>query len=76
MNNESEREAKARRTELQRFEKRVLAKEESVDKKAETLVVKNIWYEPGIRQTKKLNAAVDAAVRRLAKFNDCSRITK
>ena len=37
MKNESEREAKDRRTELQRFEKRVLAKEESVDKKAETL---------------------------------------
>ena len=50
--------------------------EAAADRKAETLVVKNIWYEPGIRQTKKLNAAVDAAIRRLAKFNDCSRIMK
>ena len=48
--------------------------EAAADRKAETLVIKNVWYEPGIRQTKKLNAAVDAAVRRLAKFNDCSRV--
>ena len=50
--------------------------EATADRKAETLVVKNIWYEPGIRQTKKLNAAVDAAIVRLAKFNNCSRIAK
>jgi hypothetical protein len=50
--------------------------EAAADRKAETLVIKNIWYEPGIRQTKKLNAAVDAAVKRLAKFNDCVRITE
>ena len=50
--------------------------EAAADRKTETLVVKNIWYEPGIRQTKKLNAAVDAAIRRLAKLNDCSRIAK
>ena len=48
--------------------------EAAADRKAETLVVKNVWYEPGIRQTKKLKAAVDAALRRLAKFNGCSRI--
>ena len=50
--------------------------EAAADRNAETLVVKNIWYEPGIRQTKKLNAAIDAAVRRLAKFNGCSRIER
>ena len=50
--------------------------EAAADRKTETLVVKNIWYEPGIRQTKKLNAAVDAAIRRLAKLNDCSQIAK
>ena len=48
--------------------------EAAAERKTETLVVKNIWYEPGIRQTKKLNTAVDAALRRLAKFNGCSRI--
>jgi uncharacterized protein YcaQ len=50
--------------------------EATADRKAETLVVKNIWYEPGIHQTKKLNAAVDAAIGRLAKLNNCSRIAK
>ncbi len=50
--------------------------EAAADRKAETLVVKNVWYEPGIRQTKKLKAAVDAALRRLAKFNGCSRIER
>ena len=50
--------------------------EAAADRKAETLVVKNVWYEEGIRQTKKLNAALDAAVRRLARFNDCRRITQ
>lgn len=50
--------------------------EAAADRKAETLVIKNIWFEPGIRQTIKLNAAVDAAIGRLAKFNGCSRIAK
>ena len=50
--------------------------EAAADRKAGTLVVKNIWYESGIRPTKKLNTAVDAAFGRLAKFNDCSRITR
>ena len=50
--------------------------EAAADRKAETLVIKNFWYEPGIRQTKKLNKAMDAAIARLAKFNDCSQIVK
>ena len=37
MKNESERETKERRAEVQRYEKRVLAKEESLDKKAASL---------------------------------------
>ena len=37
MKNESEREARDRRAEVQRYEKRVLSKEESVDKKADQL---------------------------------------
>ena len=50
--------------------------EAAADRKTETLVIKNLWYEPGIRQTKKLNAAVDAAIRRLAKLNACRLITR
>ena len=37
MKNESEKETRDRRSELQRYEKRVLAKEESIDKKASAL---------------------------------------
>ena len=48
--------------------------EPKADKKAETLTVRNIWFEPGIRQTKQLSARIDKAVQRLAKFNDCSVI--
>jgi len=50
--------------------------EAAADRKAGTLVIKNIWFEPGVRQTKKLNTAIDAAFRRLAKFNGCSRIER
>ena len=50
--------------------------EAAADRKAKTLVVKNVWYEAGFSQTKKLDAAVDSAVRRLAKFNDCQWIAK
>ena len=40
--------------------------------KEKLLVVKNIWFEDGVRQTKKLTNAVESAVRRLARFNLCS----
>jgi uncharacterized protein YcaQ len=50
--------------------------EAAADRKTGTLVVKNVWFEPGIRRTKKLNDAIDAAIRRLAKFNDCTGVTK
>ncbi len=41
-----------------------------------TLDVKNIWYESGIKKTKKLDAALSAAIGRLAAFNDCDRINR
>lgn len=44
------------------------------DRKTKTLVVKNIWYEDGVRQTKKLSAAVDKCVKRFAKFNECGMV--
>ena len=46
--------------------------ETAADRKAGVLNVKNVWYEPGVKQTKKLDAALDRTVRRLAKFNDCA----
>lgn len=45
--------------------------EAAANRKAAELVVKRIWYEDGVRQTKKLAAAIDRAARRLARFNDC-----
>ena len=40
------------------------------DRKNNTLVQKNIWYESGIKETKKLKDAVQARVKRFAAFND------
>ena len=50
--------------------------EAAADRKSDTLVVKNIWYEDGVRRTKKLSEAVDKAVARLAAFNHCSRVSR
>ena len=45
--------------------------EPKADRKTNTLIVQNIWFEPGIRQTKKLSGLIDKAVQRLARFNGC-----
>ncbi len=45
--------------------------EPKADRKANTLTVQNIWFEPGVRQTKTLSAMIDKAVCRLARFNGC-----
>ena len=50
--------------------------ETAIDRNSRTLIVKNIWYEPNVRQTKKLKAAIDSAARRLAKFNECDKMEK
>jgi hypothetical protein len=44
------------------------------DLKCRTLRVKNIWLEPGVRQTKKLQLSLDRALRRFASFNDCTTV--
>lgn len=44
------------------------------DAGTETLVVKHIWYEDGVRRTKKLERAVEGCVKRFAKFNGCRAI--
>ncbi len=41
------------------------------DRKAKTLVMKNIWYEKGVKQTKKLQAAINSCMFKFACFNDC-----
>jgi len=44
------------------------------DRKNKTLIVKNIWFEDGINQTKKLQTAIDRCIKRFAKFNNCDII--
>lgn len=41
------------------------------DRKAKTLVLKNIWYEKQVKQTKKLQSAIDDCMCRFASFNEC-----
>ncbi len=43
--------------------------EPKADRKANSLTVQNIWFEPGVRQTKTLFGMIDKAVCRLARFN-------
>ena len=45
--------------------------EAAADRKKGTLLIKNIWFEPGVRRTKKLETALDGAIRRFARFNEC-----
>ena len=44
------------------------------DRKNSTLEIRNIWYEPGVRQTKKLANMLDSSIRRLAVFNGCTQV--
>ena len=44
------------------------------DQKSRTLRVKNFWLEPGVRQTKRLQLALDRTLRRFANFNDCTTV--
>lgn len=46
------------------------------DRKADALIVKNIWYEDGIKQSKALEAAVDKCMRRFARFHECSAVVR
>lgn len=42
--------------------------------KAKELVVKNIWLEQGVRQTKKLQTALNRCFNRFSRFNGCSDV--
>ena len=43
----------------------------AVDRKAGLLRVKGLWFEPGVRRTKKLQAALAQCLKRFARFNEC-----
>ena len=45
--------------------------EPRADRKEKTLSVSNIWFEPGVRPTKKLLGRIGSAAQRLARFNEC-----
>ena len=44
------------------------------DRKEHILRVKDIWWEPGIRQTKKLEAALEKTLKNFCRFNECSEV--
>ena len=44
------------------------------DRKNGVLVVNNLWWEPGIRQTAGLKKALERTLKNFAKFNGCDRI--
>lgn len=48
----------------------------AADRKTDTLIVKNIWYEDGIKQSKTLETAIDKCMRRFARFNECGDIIR
>lgn len=44
------------------------------DMKTSILTVKNIWYENGVRQTKRLRTAIEECINRFAEFNECYKV--
>ena len=44
------------------------------DRNKKVLAVKGIWWEPGLRQTKKLNTELEKTLIRFAGFNDCDSV--
>ena len=45
--------------------------EPKADRQEKTLAVRNLWLEPGVRETRKLSEKIESAARRLARFNEC-----
>ena len=44
------------------------------DRKQGVLNVRGLWWEKGVRQSKKLNAALERTLKNFAKFNDCQSV--
>ncbi|MNV60000.1 hypothetical protein D3C71_1524500 [compost metagenome] len=45
------------------------------ERKTGTLVVKNIWYENGVRPTEPLRIALNECIHKFALFNGCEKIS-
>ena len=57
------------------FGERFVGRIEAVpDRKQGILKVKGLWWEPGIRQTRKMSAALERSLRSFGEFNQCSSI--
>ena len=48
--------------------------EAAADYKSRTLRLKNIWFEPGVRVTKRVQTAIDQALTRFSRFNGCTTV--
>ena len=48
--------------------------EMAADYKGGTLRVKNIWLEPGVRLSKRLQSAIERALTRFSSFNGCTAV--
>lgn len=46
------------------------------DRKTGELIVKNVWYEDGVKRTKRLSDALESSLKRFAKFNDCGKVVR
>lgn len=58
------------------FGERFIGRVEAInDRKTQTLIVKNVWLEDGIKPTKLLQTKLQSCFKRFAKFNDCSTVT-
>ena len=74
--NELEKETKERRAELQRYERRVLSKEEALDKKTEAIERREAGFTAKEAQLEKKKAEVEAlSVKRLQELERISGLT-
>jgi hypothetical protein len=46
----------------------------AADRKESILRVKGLWWEPVVRQTKKLEAALDKTLNNFCRFNECKEL--
>ena len=42
------------------------------DKERSIRMVKGLWWEPGVRQSKKLKSALEKTLKAFSRFNDCN----
>ena len=44
------------------------------DRREHVLYVKNVWWEPGVRKTKKLETALNGRLKSLCRLNECKEV--